>query len=52
MIFFGFSTRLAKNSIDIVKIPEILLNFASANQNSRRSSRESEKAGGSPIGIY
>lgn len=30
MIFFEFSTRLAKNSVDIVKIPEILLNFASA----------------------
>ncbi len=52
MIFFEFSTRLAKNSVDIVRIPEILLNFASANQHSRRPSRESEKVGGSPIGIY
>jgi len=32
MKFFGFSTRLMKNSVDIVKIPEILLNFAIANQ--------------------
>lgn len=31
MIFFGFSIGLVKNSVDIVKIPEILRNFATAN---------------------
>ncbi len=40
MIFFEFSTVLVKNSIDIAKIPEILLNFAIDNQSARRSSRE------------
>ncbi len=32
MIFFEFSTSLAKNSVDIVKISEILRNFAIANR--------------------
>lgn len=46
MIFFGFSTSLRKNRVNIATISEILLNFASVNLYARRSFRDFEKAGG------